>query len=103
MPVHDAGSSQRTEPAKPIKRGANSNHPRPDPVPEYLRAIEREVEAHHLTNPLLGRRFGEAGWYFLAFCEELVVREIVQAESRGSLPTMQHLGALADTLMMHAK
>ena len=66
---------------------------------EELRAVEREVDAHHLANPLIEQPFARAGWYFLAFCEELVMREIVQQRAG----TAHELAALADNIIVHAK
>jgi hypothetical protein len=80
-----------------------NDNPGADLVPENLRAVEREVDAHHLTNLLLSRPFGESGWCFLAFCEEWVVREILHAESSGTLPTTHNHAALADNLIVHTK
>lgn len=68
-------------------------------IPEELRAIEREIDAHHLLNPLTQRPFAEAAWYFLAFCEELMIREIIQ-EKEGALHEHR---AMADNLIVHAK
>jgi hypothetical protein len=68
-------------------------------IPEELRAIEREIDAHHLLNPLTQRPFAEAAWYFLAFCEELMIREIIQ-EKEGALHEHR---AMADKLIVHAK
>ena len=64
-----------------------------------LRAIEREIDTYHLTNPLMRRPFAEAGWYFLAFCEEICIRDIVQ-ESNDPL---HEVVAKADNLVVHSK
>jgi len=70
-----------------------------DRVSEELRAVEREVDAYHLASPLIQRPFAQASWYFLAFCEELVMREIVQQRTG----TAHELAALADNIIVHAK
>ena len=70
-----------------------------DSVSQDLRAVEREIDAHHLTNPLIQRPFGHAGWYFLAFCEELVIKEVLRPRAN----TANEMSALADNLIVHAK
>jgi hypothetical protein len=70
-----------------------------DLVSEDLRAVEREIDAHHLANPLIRQPFARAGWYFLAFCEELAIREIVRQKAS----TAHESAALVDNLVVHAK
>lgn len=70
-----------------------------DRVSEELRAVEREVDAHHLANPLVQQPFARATWYFLAFCEELALMEIVRPSAR----TAHEAGALADNIIVHTK
>lgn len=72
---------------------------REDLVSEELRAVEREVDAYHLANPLIQQPFARAGWYFLAFCEELFIREIVQQR----LDTAHEIAAFADNVVVHTK
>lgn len=74
-----------------------------DHVSSDLRAVESEVDAFYLTNPLVSRPFAEAAWYFLAFCEEIVVREIVRADSTGTAGTPYDYAMVADNLILHTK
>ena len=72
---------------------------RNDLVSEQLRAAEREIDAHHLTNPLFQQPFSIAAWWFLAACEEHGVREIIRRDAANS----QELSAIADNVVRHAK
>lgn len=73
--------------------------PADDPVDPVLRCVERQIDQYYLCNPLLKLPFNEAAWLFLAFCEELFVRETI---SPGSSP-LQGLAMVADSVMNHAK
>src|ERR1700716_2849637 len=68
-------------------------------VSTELRAVEREIDAQHLLNPLMQEPFARAGWYFLAFCEELTMREIVTQR----VTSAHEAAAFADNLIVHAK
>jgi hypothetical protein len=70
-----------------------------DPVSEELRVAEREIDSHHLANPLMRQPFAKAGWYFLAFLEETKVVQIVRQDAN----TAQELAILADILVLQAK
>jgi hypothetical protein len=70
-----------------------------DPVPQELRAAEREVDRQYLENPLTHEPFARAGWYFLAFCEEIAIREVVRQDAQ----TKHEYAAFADNLIVHAK
>jgi hypothetical protein len=76
---------------------------RSDLVSPDLRAAEVAIDAHHHANPLVRRPFAVAAWHFLAFCEELVVREIVRSDRDGGELTPHDYAAFADTLITHAK
>jgi hypothetical protein len=68
-------------------------------VSEELRAVERDVDAHHLQNHLMGRPFAEACGHFLTFCEELMFLPLVRERDEN-----QHdEGAHADNLITHVK
>jgi len=76
---------------------------RPDLVPPEVRAAEIEIDSAHRSNPLMRLSFGEAAWYFLAFCEErLVVPILKMASGERELTTHQH-AALVDEVLNHAK
>jgi len=64
-----------------------------------LRAIEREIDNYHLSNLLTKRPFAEAAWYFLAFCEERVVHDII----RPTGDALHEQVAAADNLIVHSK
>src|SRR6266496_6273848 len=89
-----AALSQRTQEALGMKR-----RPQEDLVPQELRAVECEVDAYHLASPLIQQPFARAGWYFLAFCEELFLKEIVQQR----VNTAHESTALVDNIIVHAK
>ncbi len=72
---------------------------REDLVSEELRAVEREVDAYHLASLLIQQPFARAGWYFLASCEELFMREIVQQR----LDTEHEVAAFTDNVIVHTK
>lgn len=72
-----------------------------DRVPPRLRQVEREIDTAYLVNPLTRRPFAEAAWYFLAHCEDLLVKEFVRGDQRkGESP---NLAMLTDTLVVHPK
>jgi hypothetical protein len=70
-----------------------------DLLSEALRAAERDVDSQYLANPLVHRPFGQAGWYFLAFCEEISIRDII----RQDVKTLHENAAFADNLIVHTK
>lgn len=70
-----------------------------DLIPDHLRVVEREIDEYYRQNLLVSRRIAEAGWYFLAFCEEVIVREIVKGDPR----SVRSYDALANDLVMSTK
>ena len=70
-----------------------------DPIPPELREIEKEVDLWYLNNPLIKLDFAQAAWYFLAFCEELIIREVVE----GTDTSLQYVALVADNLVVHMK
>jgi hypothetical protein len=75
----------------------------PDLISESLRAVEREVDAYHLNNPLTRLPFAQAAWCFLAFCEERIVHEFVRAQSSGNVLSARTYAPLVDNIIVHAK
>lgn len=70
----------------------------PSVSPE-IRAAEREIDSHHLMNPLMRQSFAVGAWNFLAACEEIQVREVVQQTET----TNQEFAAIADNLVVYTK
>ena len=70
-----------------------------DRISKELRAVEREIDAYYLENVLVREPFARAGWYFLAFCEEVVMRDII----RGDSSTEHEWAVLVDNLIIHAQ
>ncbi len=70
-----------------------------DLVPEDLRKAEKEIDFHYVANPLAHQPWARAGWYFLAFCEEIVLYEVIRQDQR----TSHGYAAIADNLIVHAK
>ncbi len=74
-----------------------------DPVSLDVRAAEREIDSEYMSNPLVARSFGEAAWYFLAFCEDRLVAPTLK-EAAGDRELNPHeRTALADQVLNHAK
>lgn len=73
-----------------------------DRLDETLRAAEREVDECYSSNPLVRLPFADAGWHFLAFSEELAMRE-VHRQLTGGPSTVQHQAAAAEALVFQAK
>ena len=74
-----------------------------DIVSGALRAAEKEIDSAYLTNPLVQREFGEAAWYFLAFCEERLIGPIVKRADSADPTNPHEQAALADEVINHAK
>lgn len=70
-----------------------------DHVSKELRAVEDEIDSYYRTNPLAHLPFAEAAWYFLAFCEEIHVRDILREPEQ----PMHEQVATADNVIVHAK
>ena len=74
-------------------------------VSSELRKVELEIDRAHLRNKLLSRPFGEAAWHYLAACEGRLVAPTIASliSSSFSLPDMQAMAALGDSIMTQAK
>ena len=64
-----------------------------------LRSVEREIDAHHLSNPLFQQPFSVAAWWFLTICEEHMVREMIRPSDTGK----HNWDSIANNVVMHAK
>ncbi len=64
-----------------------------------LRSVEREIDAHHLSNPLFQHPFSVAAWWFLTICEEHMVREMFRPSETGK----HNWDSIANNVVMHAK
>lgn len=65
-----------------------------DKLTRDLRRIEKEIDDHYKSNPLMNLPFATAAWYFLAFAEEVVLKE---GRNRGS--SAQTYAIIADNLV----
>jgi len=74
-----------------------------DLVSPELRAVEREIDSAYLKNPLVKLAFGEAAWYFLAFCEERLILPYAPNQDGGETKNQNAQIALADEVINHAK
>ena len=74
-----------------------------DPISPELREIESQIDDAYLTNELVEKRFAEAAWRFLAFCEERFVAPFYQTDLGSSPPSEYDQRALADSVINHTK
>lgn len=72
--------------------------PTSDSVSQAARQVEVLIDDAFLTNPLVALPFTAAAWRFLAFCEELFVRESLNPPS-----SRYGVQAQADLVINHAK
>ena len=70
-----------------------------DLLPAELRTAEREIDSQYLANPLVRLHFAEAGWYFLAFCDEFIIRDMIRQDAQ----TVHENAAITDNLVVHSK
>jgi hypothetical protein len=68
-------------------------------IPVELRRVEHEIDRFHRANPLMQRSFMEAAWYFMAFCEDMVVKEITTSDTSA----LQRGAVIADQLVESMK
>jgi hypothetical protein len=80
-----------------------NDHRRQDPVSEQLREVERQVDSAYLLNPLVGRPFAEAVWYFLAFSEDKAIKPFVRPLISGELDDDFACAAMADQMVNDTK
>lgn len=73
------------------------------PIAPEVRAVESQIDQAHLKNDLTKKRFAEAAWRFLAFCEELFLRPFVQVDLGNPPPSAHTKRALADSVLNHAR
>jgi hypothetical protein len=70
-----------------------------DPVSRELRAVEREVDNCYQTNALTGIPFASAAWHFLAYCEDVAFRRMLQGDNAN----LYDYGVFAEGLATHLK
>jgi hypothetical protein len=70
-----------------------------DPIPEDVRAAEREIDEEYLRSPLVKEPFARAGWFFLGFCEELSILPMMARAAT----TEHEAAAMGDNLIVHSK
>jgi len=46
-----------------------------DPLSPELRLVEKDIDNYYKNNLLCKIQFAEAAWFFLAFCEDIVIKE----------------------------
>jgi hypothetical protein len=47
-----------------------------------LREIERQVDSHYKTNPLMQLSFGAAAWYYMSFSEDVAAKPFLVGEQQ---------------------
>lgn len=72
---------------------------RKDPISQQLRLVEAEVDNCHKGNILMQLPFGASAWYFMAFCEDIAIIDLL----KGHRQTIHDAAVFADQLVMHLK